>query len=64
MAFWSYGGKPWGGGGDSAPSMDRVKPFSTAKLLYLSKHFTRKEQNRWRNFYSSSGNPIFMIFFK
>ena len=24
----------------------------------------KKERNRWGNFFSSSGNPILMIFFK
>ena len=37
-----------------------------AQLIFntLSNHFEKKERNRWRNFFSSSRNPIFMIFFQ
>ena len=39
-------------------------PFGTVISQYLGSHFKEKERNRWRNFFSSSGNAIWSILLK
>ena len=36
-------------------------PFGTVISQYLGSHFTEKEGNRWRKFFSSSENAIWSI---
>ena len=38
--------------------------FRTVISSYLGSHFTEKERNRWRNFFSSSGNAISSMLLK
>ena len=39
-------------------------PFGTVISQYLGSHFTEKERNRWRKFFSSSENAIWSILLK
>ena len=39
-------------------------PFGTVISWYLGSHFTDKEWNRWRKFFSSSENAIGRFFLK
>ena len=39
-------------------------PFGTVISQYLGSHFTEKERNRWRKYFSSSENAIWSILLK
>ena len=39
-------------------------PFGTVIFQYLGSHFTEKERNHWRKFFSSSENTIWLILLK
>ena len=39
-------------------------PFGTVISQYLGSHFTEKERNRWRKYFSSSENAIWSTLLK